>query len=565
MRRFLSSAIALLYTAVFIISPAAIAQAAEWDATKPPFELVLPATARANEAFDVTVKALKPDGTINTTYEGSIYFDVSSDDSSDSGATIPADVNPDANSEPYKFKLDAEGVHTFSKAFTFPKAGSYTIFVFEDLDSEDFVEVSAPITITAAEWTNTTTETVTITDPVAEDTVSSSSIVVAGTTTPTRTVNFYLGTEKKDTITSDTEWAFSGTVSGLVDGANTIKVEVMDGTGKAVGSSSVTIEYSVDAPKITSLTVKEGNQVFVGSTIHLEASGDEGLKTVTVQFGDKTVVLVEDTTRLGLYTGTTQVSSFEGEIKPVVNVESFQGTKASFPDLVNITVVSDTFENVMVETTPDKKARFTFSLKSDLDEIMYFKIKYGTQSGQYDKEVITYEKSQMKVDEKYSWYIPGVSQGEYYSTIIALDKDKNELSMNSWEQTFSLLNSAETCFIDKVSGVTVKTSGSKSIISWDKLEDAASYQIFKKDADGEYAMIDEVEDTKYIINIDMSVEEEVFEDFQIRATCKNGDIVGEGAYSESVAVQTGPAAIAFMMLLIASGVSFILIKRGYLR
>lgn len=205
----------------------------------------------------------------------------------------------------------------------------------------------------------------------------------------------------------------------------------MDGTGKAVGSSSVTIEYSVDAPKITSLTVKEGNQVFVGSTIHLEASGDEGLKTVTVQFGDKTVVLVEDTTRLGLYTGTTQVSSFEGEIKPVVNVESFQGTKASFPDLVNITVVSDTFENVMVETTPDKKARFTFSLKSDLDEIMYFKIKYGTQSGQYDKEVITYEKSQMKVDEKYSWYIPGVSQGEYYSTIIALDKDKNELSMNS--------------------------------------------------------------------------------------------------------------------------------------
>lgn len=112
---------------------------------------MLPATARANEAFDVTVKALKPDGTINTTYEGSIYFDVSSDDSSDSGATIPADVNPDANSEPYKFKLDAEGVHTFSKAFTFPKAGSYTIFVFEDLDSEDFVEVSAPITITAAE------------------------------------------------------------------------------------------------------------------------------------------------------------------------------------------------------------------------------------------------------------------------------------------------------------------------------------------------------------------------------------------------------------------------------
>jgi hypothetical protein len=51
-------------------------------------------------------------------------------------------------------------------------------------------------------------------------------------------------------------------------------------------------------------------------------------------------------------------------------------------------------------------------------------------------------------------------------------------------------------------------------------------------------MIDEVVDTQYIVNIDMSSEEEVFEDFQIRATCKNGNITGEGAYSESVSVQT---------------------------
>lgn len=405
----------------------------------------------------------------------------------------------------------------------------------------------------------------TITDPVDQDTVNSSTIVVAGTTTPTSTVNFFVGTVKTGSTTSDTEGGFSGNVSGLAEGSNTIKVEVMDGQGKAIGSSSVTINYSLDAPKINSLTVKEGTQVFVGSTIHLEAVGDPGLKTVTVQFGEMPVVLVEDSTRLGIYTGTAKVSSFEGEMKPVVNVESFQGTKASFPNLTNITIVSSSFENVKVEATPDKKARFTFSLKTDLDEIMYFKIKYGTQSGQYDKEIITYEKSQIKDGDKYTWYIPGVSQGEYYSTIVALDKDKKELSMNSGEQIFSLLNSAETCFIDKVSGVTVKTSGSKSIISWDKLDDAASYQIFKKDSDGEYAMIDEVTDTTYIINIDMSVEEEVFEDFQIRATCKNGDITGEGAYSESVAVQTGPAAIAFMMLLIASGVSFILMKRGYLR
>ena len=222
-----------------------------------------------------------------------------------------------------------------------------------------------------------------------------------------------------------------------------------------------------------------------------------------------------------------------------MSVESFLGTKADFPDLYNINVIASSFENVKAEWTADKKARFTFSLKPDLEEIKYFKIKYGNKTGVYDKDVTTYEKTQMKVGTQYTWFIPGLSEGEYFTTIIALDKDKKELAINSGEQTFvASLGAASTCYIDKVSGVTVKKVGEISLISWDKLADAASYQIFKKDASGEYTMIDEVTNNSYKINIDMTLEEEVFEDFQIRATCKNGDITGEGAYSDSVSVQT---------------------------
>jgi len=144
----------------------------------------------------------------------------------------------------------------------------------------------------------------------------------------------------------------------------------------------------------------------------------------------------------------------------------------------------------------------------------------------------------MKEGNQYTWYIPDVSNGEYFATIIGLDKDKKELSIKSDEQTFAILNAEGTCYIDKVSGVTIKKSGSYSLITWDKLADAASYQIFKKDTSGEYAMIDEVTDNSYKVNIDMTAEKEVYEDFQIRATCKNGEIIGEGDYSESVSVQT---------------------------
>ncbi len=137
--------------------------------------------------------------------------------------------------------------------------------------------------------------------------------------------------------------------------------------------------------------------------------------------------------------------------------------------------------------------------------------------------------------------------------------------MNSGEQTFTVaLDAAPTCTIEQVSGVRVDKAGETySMVRWDNLEEAVSYQIFKKDSTGEFVMIDETKKNEYRINIDMSTEKEVYEDFKIRGICKNGNYTGEGAYSESVAVQTGPEMIILFVLFIASGISFILMRRGY--
>lgn len=223
-------------------------------------------------------------------------------------------------------------------------------------------------------------------------------------------------------------------------------------------------------------------------------------------------------------------------------------------------------ENIKVETTTDKKVKFSWELKPDLDQVRYFKIKYGTEAGKYTKEVITYEKAEIKEDAKYAWYIAGIPPGEYFSTIIALDKDKKDTPINSGEQTFTIaLDAAPTCFIEKVSGIRVnKVNETYSIIQWDKLTDAASYQVFKRDASGEFAMIDEITTNQFRVNIDTSAKEVTYEDFQVRAICKNGTYTGQGEFSESVAVPTGPEMIIFFGLFIASGIAFILVRRGYL-
>lgn len=227
--------------------------------------------------------------------------------------------------------------------------------------------------------------------------------------------------------------------------------------------------------------------------------------------------------------------------------------------------VTAKFENIKIETTTDKKVKFAFEVEPDLDQIRYFKIKYGTESKKYTKEVVTYEKIEIKEGTAYNWYIPDIAPGEYFSTIIALDKDKKDTPVNSGEQTFTVaLDAAPTCFIDKVSGIRVdRTTETYSTISWDKLAEAVAYQVFKKDASGEFALIDEITTNEYRVNFDTTAREETYDDFKVRGICKNGTYTGQGDYSDAVSVPTGPVMIIFLALFLASGISLILMRRGY--
>ncbi|MCB9806510.1 hypothetical protein H6768_01170 [Candidatus Peribacteria bacterium] len=261
-----------------------------------------------------------------------------------------------------------------------------------------------------------------------------------------------------------------------------------------------------------------------------------------------------------------KTSEFDGEFKATVALESQLGVKAEQKDMAKFRTITAKLENIKIETTTDKKVKFSFELKPDLDQIRYFKIKYGTEPGKYTKEVITYEKNEIKDDKQYAWYIPNIPAGEYFSTIVALDEDKKDTPIDSGEQTFTIaLDAAPTCFIEKVSGIRVDKAGNTySIIHWDKLEDAASYQIFKRDSTGDFAMIDEITTNQFRVNIDTSAKEITYEDFKVRGICKNGTFVGTGDFSDSVAVPTGPEMIIFFALFISSGIAFILIRRGYL-
>lgn len=556
MKRLFSSLTLIAFFFVQLFPIIATAQATTTELND--FEITVPSEVIVNEAFDMTVTALDKSGKKYEKYEGTIFFDTNSN---------PADVTLPFEDWEYQFTLSDQGVHTFQKWFTLKKAGKYELVVFELDWPNGGVEKIVEVTAVTKDATPPGKSDIVIKDPVTNTTVSTKSVPVSGTSKPTSSINIKLNGTKVETAQTDVSGNFSVTVDTLKAGDNILVAEVLDGTGAVVGTSApVTIKFSTEVPKLTSLTIKEGDEFFAGESITFVGTGDPSLKSVQIKVGDVTTILLEDKNKLWTYTGVMKTSEFEWEFKATAVLETQLGVKAEQKDMTSFRTITAEIENIKIETTPDKKVKFTFELTPDLDQIEYFKIKYGTASGKYSKEIITFEKSEIKEWKTYTWYIANLDAGEYFSTIIGLDGEKKETPINSDEQEFAIaLDAAPTCFIEKVSGIRVsRTSEAFSTITWDTLKEAVKYQVFKKDSSGNFAMIDEVTATQYRVDFNQSAKEITYADFKVRGICKNGDFTGEGAYSDSIAVPTGPEMIIFFALFVASGIAFIMIRRGYL-
>jgi hypothetical protein len=97
-----------------------------------------------------------------------------------------------------------------------------------------------------------------IKDPVTNTTVSTKIVPVSGTSKPTSSINIKLNGTKVKTAQTDVSGNFSVTVDTLKAGDNILVADVLDCTGAVVGTSApVTIKFSTEVPKLTSLTIKE--------------------------------------------------------------------------------------------------------------------------------------------------------------------------------------------------------------------------------------------------------------------------------------------------------------------
>ncbi|MDZ7895377.1 MAG: hypothetical protein U5M50_10695 [Sphingobium sp.] len=87
---------------------------------------------------------------------------------------------------------------------------------------------------------------------------------------------------------------------------------------------------------------------------------------------------------------------------------------------------------------------------------------------------------------------------------------------------------------------------SKSVITWDKIEKAAAYNVYKNRTTGELELVEKVIEPKIEINITGDIVE--YDDFVIKAVLDDGKCNVESTNKEMTKVQTGPKEVLLLIL-----------------
>lgn len=532
-------------------------------------EVTAPATAKTGEAIDVTVRAVDSDGKTVPDYAGIIFFTVDGDD----GASVP---NAD---EGYTFIDKDQGAKTFSKGVTFKKPGTVKVDVL-DLDNEK-LKGSATVAVSSSSATPVTGQAVTIVSPEANTSVSDSKLPVVGKTKVNSTVRAYLSGAFAGDGQSDANGNFSFTLTGLTDGTNVIRVDVLDGTDAVIGTSGdVAVSLATGGAVLKGASVKEGANVMAGSTVTLVAASEVGLSEVLATFSGQTYPMSEDAANPGTYVTKIALPTQSGSWTVGVSLKNKLGVVTKSPAAATVSAVSPVLTLAPV-TVDAQKATFNFTLDQDNSAIASFAVEYGTGSADalsLTGAAKTDAKSKSVSGSGFAWYVNNLPYGAYAVKVVALDASGAVIpGVAAASGVFEIVapleaapvvsaEAAPSCTLGNVEGLKVTTDAkkTKSTLTWDTLTGSVSYDVFKKDASGQPVLVENVKATSYVVYI--SGNKVTYDEFAVKGVCANpdGSLNASPEFKQMVKVQTGPG-IFLALLVLAGAAGFAATRLAYAR
>lgn len=511
------------------------------------FEIIAPATAKVNEAIDVTVRAIDSNKNVVPSYRWSVIF-------------VPNNFGDEVPMQwrTIQFTAEDNGEKKFSKGVKFKSTGQQEIIVTESSNTGDDIMGETTVNVSAATTTEPLAqEEVSIISPENNTKITSDTVAISGNTRRNSKVNIKLNTVIVGTTISDTEGIFTKTISGITQQNNVLSVEVLDASNAVIGTSSnINIEKVDSSTGIFNATITPSTTVEESSPITITIETEPSMSTVNISLDGAVLPAKEGTA--GKYTTTTVAPAKAGVYPIDVSVVNALGSTNTKTAVTQLTVIKASappepikvpaFKNVQALSSVWGKVTFTFGVENIPLELDTFKIVYGESADSFTEETITSPIEKIRGnDGLFHWYVDKLEPQTYYFKILGMRDDGTMIDALSSEP-LNVTVGKDSCIIGNVGTVNVETLSDKSILSWEPVDNAVSYNIYKVAASGDQTLFQNVRDTKYVLFL--SAWAIVYEDFAVKALCDSTTESATPALASRV--QTGPASLA--ILVIVSGI-----------
>jgi hypothetical protein len=550
MRKLLSSLVIGVLLS-FSLLPIEASIAADTPSSVVGFEIVAPTTAKANEAIDVTVRAIDKDKKTVTSYRGSVIFI-----SDTFGDTVPSPGKSIA------FTQEDAGQKKFSKGVVFRSTGKQKIYVADVDHSSDIIgETTVTVESAATTGTDTSTETVTIVTPVKDSSITSDMIAVSGKTKKNSKVSFVLNGKDMGTAITDESGLFTKTLSGATQDKNLLQVNLLDGSNAIIAKSEeIIFSRATSTAGFYNIVVTPSTTVDVSTPITILVEGDAGMASASVGIDGSLVTLQEN--QPGKYSTQTSAPAKSGSYLLSVSMVNTLGTTIDKKDVATLTV-NDPIKPILIPrfsdiktVTEGSKITFSFGVTDAPADLAKFKIAYGESADSLSTEVMTYSTGKiMGTGGIYSWYIDKLDSKTYTFKIFGARADNALIPLFVSEPIVATIGK-DAVAVANVGAITVQSGSGKSIMSWAPVSCAVSYNVYKVTAAGDHTLVQNTKEPTYTVFLNTGTTS--MDDFAVKAICADGALSAD--FTQVAKVQTGPGATA-VLIIIAGILGAVILRR----
>lgn len=150
-------------------------------------------------------------------------------------------------------------------------------------------------------------------------------------------------------------------------------------------------------------------------------------------------------------------------------------------------------------------------------DVTNFKIAYGENADTLSNEVTTWPIEKIRQSNgSYNWYIDKLEHKTYTFKIFGLQSGSTIMTDFASEPQSATIGGG-TCTIGNIGEVRSLTRADKTILSWDSLSGAISYNIYRLSVTKDYELISNVKENSYTLFL--SSGSLAYSDFAVKALC----------------------------------------------